>query len=142
MSAEAADFVGRFAEFWRAPAPGRLDALLAPDVRLVAPLTPTTEDLPGAKRAFANLLRLMPDLTAAVHGWGATADGVLIDFTLAGSVSRVPFRWPAIDRVALRADGLASERISYFDSAPLILTALRHPRTWQPFLRSRRVGET
>jgi hypothetical protein len=139
---DAADFVARFADFWRAPAPERLDALLAPNVRLVAPLTPTTEDLAAGKRAFASLLRLAPDLTAEVHGWGPTPDGVLIDFTLDGSVRDVPLRWPAIDRIALRPDGLASERISYFDSAPLVLKALRHPRTWPAFLRSqtRHVG--
>lgn len=139
---QAADFVARFADFWRAPAPQRLDALLAPEVRLVAPLTPTTENLDAGKRAFANLLELMPDLTAEVHGWGPIPDGVLIEFTLAGSVRGVPLRWPAVDRIALRPDGLARERVSFFDSAPLVLTALRHPRTWPAFLRSqtRRVG--
>lgn len=139
---DPADFVARFAEFWRAPAPRRLDSLLAPEVRLVAPLTPTTEGIDAGKRAFAALLELIPDLTAEVHGWGPTPSGVLIDFTLAGSIRGVPLRWRAVDRIALRADGLASERVSYFDSAPLLATALRHPRTWPRFLRSRawRVG--
>jgi SnoaL-like domain len=136
VSEAAADFVTRFADFWRAPAPERLDALLAPDVRLVAPLTPTTEGLAAGKRAFANLLELSPDLTAEVHEWGAIEGGVLIRFTLAGRVRGVALRWPAVDRIALREDGLASERISYFDSAPLVLTALRHPRTWPAFLRN------
>ncbi|HZO06130.1 MAG TPA: nuclear transport factor 2 family protein [Solirubrobacterales bacterium] len=132
----AADFVARFADFWSAPAPGRLDALLAPEVRLVAPLTPTTRTLADGKRAFASLLRLSPDLTAEVHSWGATPAGVMIDFTLNGSVSGVGLRWRAVDRIALRDDGLASERVSHFDSLPLLLTALRHPRTWPRFLYS------
>ncbi len=142
MSDAAADFVARFADFWRAPAPQRLDALLAPDVRLVAPLTPTTTDLDAGKRAFSGLLELAPDLTAEVHEWGPVEGGVLIRFTLSGSVRGVPLRWPAVDRIALRGDGLASERVSYFDSGPIVLTALRHPRTWPAFLRSRtkRVG--
>lgn len=132
---DAADFVARFAEFWRAPAPDRLDVLLAPDVRLVAPLTPPTKTLADGKRAFANLLWLAPDLTAEVHSWGPTPSGVMIDFTLSGSISGVPLRWRAVDRIALREDGLASERVSHFDSLPLLLTALRHPRAWSRFLR-------
>src|ERR1044072_3848455 len=84
-----------------------------PNAPLVAPLTPTTEGLAAGKRAFSSLLALAPDLTAEVDGWGPTADGVLIDFVLDGSVRGVRLRWAAIDRIALRPDGLAGERISY-----------------------------
>ena len=142
MSDLAADFVDRFAEFWRAPAPRRLDDLLAPEVRLVAPLTPTTTGLDAGRSSFAALLELIPDLTAEVREWGPIPGGVLIEFTLSGTVSGVPLRWHAVDRIALRGDGLATERVSYFDSSPLLATALRHPRAWPRFPRSRarRVG--
>jgi hypothetical protein len=133
----AADFVERFRAYWRAPSVDGLDALLAPDVRLVAPMTPTTHTLAAGKRAFAGLLALVPDLTADVHRWGETPNGVLIEFTLSGSIAGVPVSWRAVDRVALRDDGLASERVSYFDSAPLVVTVLRHPRAWPAFARSR-----
>jgi hypothetical protein len=43
----------------------------------------------------------------------------------------------ADDRILLREDGLAAERVSHFDSVPLILEVLRDPRAWWPFLRSR-----
>ncbi|HZK15508.1 MAG TPA: nuclear transport factor 2 family protein, partial [Solirubrobacterales bacterium] len=82
MTDAAADFARRFAEFWEAPAPERLDAVLAPRVRLVAPMTPTTQTLEDGKRTFADLFELIPDLTGEVHRWGATDDGVLIEFTL------------------------------------------------------------
>lgn len=134
---DAADFVARFTAYWRAPSVEGLDELLAPDVRLVAPMTPTTHSLADGRRAFAGLLALLPDLTAEVHGWGPSEDGVLIDFTLSGSSAGVDFSWHAVDRIALRDDGLASERVSYFDSAPLVLRALRHPRVWPAFVRSR-----
>lgn len=137
---DAADFCERFQAFWRAPSPAGLDALLAPDVRLVAPLTPTTENLDEGRRAFARILALVPDLRGEVHAWGATADGLLIDFTLTGSVAGVPVSWRAVDRIALGEDGLARERVSYFDTLPLILRLARHPHTWRPFLRSRRSG--
>lgn len=137
MSA-AAEFAERFADFWRAPSPDRLDALLTPDVRLVAPMTPATGGLAAGKRWFATILDLIPDLTAEVHAWGETEYGLLIEFTLAGTAAgRVPVSWDAVDRIVLRADGLASERVSYFDAAPLALRIARHPRAWPALLRSR-----
>lgn len=136
MSA-AAGFAERFASYWQAPSPSGLDSLLAPDVYLRAPMTPTTHDLAGAKSAFAHLLGLVPDLTGRVHRWGATEDGLLIEFTLSGRVAGVEISWEAVDRITLRDDGLATARISYFDSAVLARTAALHPRTWPTFLRLR-----
>ena len=86
----AADFVRRFAEFWRAPAPERLGTVLAERVRLSAPMAPTTTTLAEGKQAFADLFELIPDLTAEVHRWGATKDGVLIEFTASGTAAGGP----------------------------------------------------
>ena len=135
--AAAADFARRFAEYWRAPTPEGLETVLASRVRLVAPMTPVTETLADGQRAFAGLFELIGDLTAEVHRWGATADGVLIEFTLSGTAGSKPISWTAVDRFVLGEDGLATERVSYFDSAPIVLTAARRPRTWPGFLRSR-----
>ncbi|MEX1141089.1 MAG: nuclear transport factor 2 family protein [Thermoleophilaceae bacterium] len=133
QSGVAADFVARFAKYWTAPTPERLDALVAPNVRLVAPMTPTTRTREDGKRAFADLFELIPDLTATVHRWGATEDGVLIEFTLAGTAGGGPISWDAVDRFVLDGDGLATERVSYFDSAPVALTVARRPRVWPGF---------
>jgi hypothetical protein len=133
----AADFVRRFAEYWQAPTPERLDMVLAPQVRLVAPMTPATDSLAEGRRAFASLLELIPDITGEVHRWGATDDGVLIEFTLSGTVAGKPISWSAVDRFVVGPDGLATERVTYFDSAPLAITALRRPRAWPAFVRSR-----
>lgn len=133
----AADFVRRFAEYWSAPTPERLDLVLAERVRLVAPMNPSTETLEDGKRAFAAALELIPDLTAEVHRWGATEDGVMIEFTLSGTAGGKPIAWSAVDRFVLGDDGLATERVSYFDSAPIALTAVRRPRAWPAFVRSR-----
>jgi hypothetical protein len=133
----AADFAQRFARFWEAPSPARLDTLLAERVRLVAPLTPTTTTREEGERVFAGLLKLIPDMAAEVHGWGAIDGGILIHLTASGSVSGVPLSWQAVDRIAIGADGLATERVSYFDPAPLLRTALLHPRTWPAFGRNR-----
>ncbi len=133
----AADFVRRFAEFWQAPAPERLDTVLAPDARLSAPMLPTTYGLDAGKRAFADLFELIPDMSAEVHRWGATSDGVLIEFTVRGRAAGTPVSWQAVDRFVLDENGLATERFTYFDSMPLVLTLARHPRTWSGFVRSR-----
>ncbi len=134
----AADFAARFAEYWRAPTPERLSLVLAERVRLVAPMTPSTETLADGQRVFAGLFELIPDLTGEMHRWGATDDGVLIEFTLSGTVGGKPIAWPAVDRFVLGEDGLATERINYFDSMPVALAAATRPRAWPAFLRSRR----
>jgi SnoaL-like domain len=135
--AGAEDFVERFAEYWRAPTPERLDMVLAPDVRLVTPMTPETHGLEAGKRAFAEVFELIDDMTAEVHRWGTTSDGVLIEFTLSGTAGGGPISWGAVDRFVIGPDGLATERITYFDPMPLILTTARRPRAWPGFLRSR-----
>lgn len=133
----AADFAARFVEYWRAPTPGGLSLVLAERVRLVAPMTPATETLAEAQRVFASLLALIPDLTGELHRWGATDDGVLIEFTLSGSLGGRPISWHAVDRFVLGEDGLATERVNYFDAMPVVLAAATRPRAWPTFLRSR-----
>jgi ketosteroid isomerase-like protein len=133
---QAADFVRRFEEFWQAPTAEQLATVLAPDARLVAPMTPTTRSLADGQRAFAELFELIPDLSGEVHRWGATEDGVLIEFTLSGTAGGKPISWDAVDRFVVGEDGLATERISYFDSAPIALTVARRPRAWPSFIHS------
>jgi ketosteroid isomerase-like protein len=132
----AADFVERFAEFWRGPTPERLDTVLALDARLAAPMVPTTEGLEAGRRAFSALFELIPDMTVEVHRWGATADGVLIEFTARGTAGGSPVSWESVDRFVLDADGRATERFTYFDSLPLVLALARRPRAWPAFTRS------
>jgi ketosteroid isomerase-like protein len=135
--AAAADFVRRFVEFWSAPTPERLDMVLAPDVRLSAPMAPTTLGLREGRRAFAELFELIHDMSVEVHRWGATADGVLIEFTVRGTAAGTPVTWESVDRFVLGDDGLASERFTYFDSLPLVLDLARRPTAWPAFVRSR-----
>lgn len=132
----AADFVRRFEEFWAAPSHASLAATIAPNARLVAPMNPTTHTLDKGWQAFAGLLELIPDLSATVHRWGPTDDGVLIEFTLSGTAGGGPISWDSVDRFTLDDDGLATERITYFDSVPIALTVARRPRVWPSFARA------
>lgn len=134
MSA-AADFAERFAAYWRAPTVEGLDALLAPDVRLVAPLTRTSDGLEDGKRVFGSLLRLLPDLTGVVHRWGPTPDGLLVEFTLSATAGGTRVSWDAVDRIVLRDDGLATLRVSYFDSGGLLRQVMLRPRAWPTLVR-------
>jgi hypothetical protein len=136
----AADFARRFADYWREPSAERLAEILSDRVRLVAPMTPTTEGLAAARRTFGALLELFPDLRAEVHRWGATSDGALIEFTLRGSAGGAPISWNAVDRFVLGGDGLATERVSYFDSMPIAATIARRPRAWPGMLRAQLRG--
>ena len=136
MSA-AAEFVERFEAYWRAPTPQGLEAILAPQARLVAPLTATTHTREEGIRAFAALFELVEEMNAELHRWGPTDDGVLIEFTVTGKVGGKPISWHAVDRFVIDAQGLASERVSYFDSTPIALTLAGRPRAWPAFLRSR-----
>jgi hypothetical protein len=131
----ATDFARRFAEYWRAPTAAGLATVLAPQVRLVGPMLPVTHTLAEGQQAFAELLELIPDLTAEVHHWGATEDGVLIEFTLSGNAGGGPISWNAVDRFVIGPDGLATERVNYFDSTPVALTVARRPRAWPRFAR-------
>ena len=108
----AAGFATRFADYWRAPTPERLSLVLADQVRLVAPMTPATDTLADGQRAFPRLFALIPDLTGEMHRWGATADGVLIEFTLSGTAGGKPISSSAVDRFVLREDGLAPPNAS------------------------------
>ncbi len=133
----AADFVGRFEEFWSAPTPERLDIVLAPNARLSAPMVPTTQGIEDGRRAFADLFELIHDMSVEVHRWGATTDGVLIEFTVRGTAAGSPVSWESVDRFVLGDDGLATERFTYFDSLPLVLSVARRPTAWPAFVRSR-----
>jgi ketosteroid isomerase-like protein len=132
----AEEFVDAFERFWRMPSVNGLDELLSHDAVLRQPLGPTTRDLATGKRAFARIFAAIPDLHAVVDRWGATRDGVLIEFRLMGTVGGRPIEWPVVDRFVLQ-NGSATERVSYFNPTPLLRASLTRPTSWWRLLRSR-----
>ena len=54
---------------------------------------------------------------------------MFIEFTLSGTYGGKPIAWRAVDRFTF-TEGLIAERVSFFDSVPLVLTLLRRPRGW------------
>jgi ketosteroid isomerase-like protein len=126
----AAAFVEGFAKSWAAPTIESHSALWHDDIVLVQPLMPKAVGRKECEEGFARLFRLIPDLHATVHRWSADGDAVFIEFTLAGTFGGRPIEWDAVDRFVLR-DGLALERVSYFDSLPLIIEMALRPRGWR-----------
>jgi steroid delta-isomerase-like uncharacterized protein len=132
----AGEFVERFASAWATSDLEALMALLADDVVLIQPMMPATVGKAQSREEFSRLFALIPDLHATVHRWAARGQVVFIEFTLTGTLGGRELSWPAVDRFLIR-DGLAAERVSYFDPLPLGVHALRRPRAWGRLLRAR-----
>jgi ketosteroid isomerase-like protein len=140
-----AEFVEHFDSGWRAGGPaerflGHFLPVTDEEVLLTQPLSPPARGHAGMRRQIERLFAAAPDLCAGVHRWGATDDGVLIEFTLSGTLGGRELSWSAVDRIVLR-DGSIAERRSYFDSIPILRQVLTRPRGW-PQLAStlRRTG--
>ena len=133
----AAEFVEGFAKSWAAPTVASHSALWHDDIVLIQPLMPKAIGRKECEEGFARLFSLIPDLHATVHRWAAAEpDVVFIEFTLAGTFGGQPIEWEAVDRFVLR-DGLALERVSYFDSMPLAIEMALRPRGWRQLLTGR-----
>jgi ketosteroid isomerase-like protein len=129
-------FVERFAAWWSDPDPDRLGEILAEDVLLAQPIAPDTRTLADGVEAFRRLFRFLPDLRGAVHDFAVEGNVVFIHFTLSATYGGRPISWDAVDRFVVRDDGLATERLSFFDSQPLALQMLLRPRGWVQIARS------
>jgi ketosteroid isomerase-like protein len=133
---DGSEFVERFAAAWASSDTDRLLALLTDDVVLRQPMVPTTVGKTAARDAFTRLFVAFPGLTATVHRWAAEDDLVFIEFTLRCKFGGRELSWPAVDRFLLR-DGLAVERVNYFDALALFLKILTRPAGWPGLARAR-----
>ena len=132
----AADFVDGFRRFWAAPSLDGLPALLAPDVKLVQPLAPVMRGLDEVRRNFGAIFAWLPDIRGEVDRWSGEGNVVFIEFRLRATIGGRPFEWPVVDRFLLREDGMAVERVSYFDALPLLAAAAARPSGWRQLWRS------
>ena len=135
-----AEFVEGFRRFWAAPSLDGFAELLAPEVTLVQPLAPTMRGLGEVRRGFEPVFAWLPDLHGEVDRWSASGDAVYIEFRLIATIGGKPFAWPVVDRFTRRADGKATERVSYFDPMPLLAAALARPAGWHRLWTSGTLG--
>jgi hypothetical protein len=88
----------------------------------------------ACRESFQRLFALVPDLHADVHRFGHGKQVVFIEFTLSGTYGGKSIAWDAVDRFTF-TNGLIAERVSYFDSAPLVVKLLGRPRGWERLVR-------
>ncbi|AMC50236.1 hypothetical protein RN06_1783 [Mycobacterium tuberculosis variant bovis BCG] len=62
---------------------------------------------------------------------------VFIEFRLIARLGSEVVEWPVVDRFLLRGDK-AVERVSYFDSLPLLIKVVKHPSAWRGWLTTMR----
>ena len=128
-------FARAFIDFWKDPSPEKMHDLLTDDAVLIQPLAPRMEGIEAAKREFAKIFGLIPDLHAEIDRWVVDGDLVFIEFRLMGTISGRPVSWRVVDRFFLR-DGYARERVTWFDTWPLLVAVLRTPSAWVRWWRS------
>ena len=134
-ASDAASFVEGFADAWGKSDVDLLLALLTDDVVLRQPALPDVQGKAAARETFTKLFRAFPGLHAIVHRWAAHGDVVFIEFTLTADFGGHELSWPAVDRLILR-DGLAAERVNYFDSRRFLIEILKRPRGWPQLAKS------
>jgi ketosteroid isomerase-like protein len=131
----AAGFARRFTEAWRTPDLAKHEALWSDGIVLTQPMMGTLRGKRACRMAFQRLFALVPDLHADVRAVGHGSREVFIEFTLSGTYGGKPIAWDAVDRFTF-TDGLIAERVSYFDSAPLVLKLAGRPRGWNRLART------
>jgi hypothetical protein len=141
--AAAEDLVTWFAAAWRNPTYESfcrdVTVRLTPDARMVQPLVRSHRGPEAFCRNIAPLFAAIPDVHAQVLRWRGDEQTVFIEFHLEGSLGGRPVRLHVTDRFSLQA-GLVTERASFFDPTPLLLTALRHPGALLALATMRRRG--
>lgn len=133
------DWVKAFQYVWSNPKErlDRLLALLGDDVTLKAPTRPpVTRGKEAARRAFERAFRGMPDLRADVRRWSASGDVLFIEMTFQATVGGRALSWNNVDRF-LFADGVAIERVAYFNPVKVHKAFTRNFAAFRQFLRMR-----
>ena len=125
-----------FTEAWARPNVDHFVSLLAPDVRLLQPVTPTIVGRDAARREFTRLLAWLPDLHGIVDRWSAAGDTILIAWRLRFTLGGGPYELRIVDRIVAR-EGLIAEREAYFDSLRFLLATMARPAAWAGYLRYR-----
>lgn len=118
-SGDAASFVENWAAVWRDHDGERWPSLLHEDGVLRNPFGELSRaDLPGY---MAGLVAGIAHHRISPLRWGATSDGVLIEWLMTGRRGEAAIEIRGVDRFSLD-DGRAIEGVAYFDPAPLLAT--------------------
>lgn len=141
LTGDYSTWVSIFSQLWR-EGRSRLPefmSLLSPQIKLTAPGLRSTHGWIEAEAAFKRTFDVLPDLTAEVERWSATGDALFIEMTFSATIGGKTLRWRNVDRFVFR-DGMAFERVAYFNPGPLRAAFLKSPAGWLQLWRRIRGG--
>ncbi|HZH02657.1 MAG TPA: nuclear transport factor 2 family protein, partial [Myxococcaceae bacterium] len=133
-----AEWVAAFQERW-ADAKVKLDRfmdILSPEIRLAAPGLRPTLGREAGYRAFAKTFIALPDIKGHVKRWSASEDVLFIEMTFTATVGKRLVAWEDVDRFLFK-DGVAVERLAFFDPTPIRRAYLSGPAGWLQLMRMR-----
>lgn len=142
MSAELSpeQFPALFAEGWALPKPQpfleHFMPLFHAEARFVQPFFPEAHGQAEIERLFRRLFIQLPGMTVAPRSWAVNGDTVFIESECSATLAGKPVGFDLCDRFTI-VEGKVTERVSFSDSLPLLLSALRRPASWPGLLRSR-----
>ena len=134
-------WMARFTERWqrgKASIDGFMD-LLGADIKLIAPGLRPTQGRAAGRAAFQKTFDVLPDLTAEVLRWSASGDMLFIEMTFTATIGGKRIDWHNIDRFLFK-DGLAVERIAFYNPAKVQRAFLSGPKGWMQLVRRLRSG--
>ncbi|MDT0636018.1 nuclear transport factor 2 family protein [Spectribacter hydrogenoxidans] len=129
-------FCKRFEIAWHNPTAEKLVSLLTEDVVLYQPHRPPLRGRAAVRVEFSRLLAWLPGTYSKVMRWLEDSQEAFIEHELHFPAGSGFIRIPAVDRFILE-DGLAKERVVYFDRFLLFAGVLRHPSLWPGYVRYR-----
>jgi SnoaL-like domain len=130
------EFAERFAEVWKNPSVEKLVTLLHADVVLYQPHLPVMHGRAAAGEEFQRLLQWLPDFHGDVERFRGSDGVVFIEWRMMFPIGKRGVSIPAVDRFILE-DGVAIERVVYFNQLPLVIAILSHPGVWRGFRKYR-----
>ena len=98
---------------------------------------PVTRGKEAARKTFERIFRGLPDLRADIKRWSAGGDALFIEMTFEATIGGHRIKWDNVDRFIFE-DGVATQRVAYFDSSRLFRAYLRNLAAFRQFLRLRR----
>lgn len=123
------EFTQRFKEIWKHPSPDQLVTLLHPDIILFQPHLRPIQGKDAALEEFQRLFNWMPDLYGEVDNFCGSDDVVFIQWRMIFPFGKKPLSVAMVDRFILQ-EGLAVERVAYFNFLRIIGAIILNPSTW------------
>jgi len=130
-SSHISAWVSKFTELWQG---GQTNVkefmdLLGDDVKLIAPGIRSTTGRKEGLDAFKKTFELFPDLKASVQRWSASENILFVEMTFTATIGNRPIKWYNVDRFIFK-DGLAVERVAFYNPARIRREYLRSPSGW------------